>query len=87
LLSLAGSYADGVDCEQGTERAFGLALSRLEMDWRSTVLGQNAFLAVLQGLSPYLVLLCLVLLIPLIGIITTLRKKGSPHEPETYVRK
>jgi hypothetical protein len=71
------SYASGVDCEHGPERAFGVPLSKLERDWRSSVLGQNIVFPVLQGISPYLVLLCLVLIIPSIGIFITLRKKGS----------
>ena len=87
LLSLAASYADGVDCERGTERAFGIPLSNLEQKWRSSVLGQNRFLPALQNISPYLVLLCLVLIIPFIGIISTLRKKGSHHEPGTNIRR
>jgi len=87
LLSLAASYADGVDCERGTERAFGIPLSNLEQKWRSSVLGQNSLLPVLQNISPYLVLLCLVLIIPFIGIISTLRKKGSHHEPGTNIRR
>lgn len=84
LLSLVSSYADGVDCENGTERAFGLSLSALELNWRSSVLGQNAFLSTLENISPYLVLLCLVLIIPLIGIVSTLRKRGSSNESGTY---
>ena len=75
LLSLAAVYADGVDCEHGTERAFGLSLSTLEQKWRSSLLGGNRLLPALQNISPYLVLLCLVLIIPFIGIIGTLRKK------------
>jgi hypothetical protein len=80
IQNLVRSYADGVDCEHGTERAFGVSLSGLEADWRSSVLGQNAFLSVLQNISPYLVLLCLVLIIPLIGIVSTMRKRGGPNE-------
>lgn len=87
LLNLATTYADGVDCDRGPERAFGVALSKLEADWRSSVLGQNPFLPVLQGIAPYLVLLCLILVIPLIGITGTLRKKGNRNGPEAYVRK
>jgi len=75
LLSLATAYADGVDCEHGTERAFGVPLSTLEPKWRSAVLGQNRLLPVLQNISPYLVLLCLVLIIPFVGIANTLRKR------------
>jgi peptidase MA superfamily protein len=87
LLSLAAAYADGVDCEHGTERVFGLPLSSLEQKWHSSVLGQNRFLPALKNISPYLVLLCLVLIIPFIGIISTLRKKGSHHEPGIHVNK
>ena len=87
LLKLVAAYADGVDCEHGTERAFGISLSNLETKWRSAVLGQNAFLSTLQNISPYLVLLCLVLIIPLIGIVSTLRKKGNRNEPGTNVRR
>jgi hypothetical protein len=87
LLNLAAAYADGVTCERGTEHAFGVSLSNLEMSWRSSVLGHNAFFSAVGNISPYLVLLCLVLIIPLIGILSTLRKKGSPHEPGTSVRK
>ena len=84
LLSLVSIYADGVDCERGTENAYGVSLSKLEMDWRASALGQNAILPALRNLSPYLVLLCLILLIPFIGIITVMRKKGGRNEPETY---
>ncbi len=87
LLNLAASYADGVDCERGTERSFNVSLSNLEVNWRSSVLGQNALLPALQNIAPYLVLLCLVLIIPMIGMLTARRKKGKPNEPETFVRK
>jgi len=75
LLNLAAAYADGVDCEHGPERAFGIPLSNLEQKWRSSMLGQNRLLPALQNISPYLVLLCLVLIVPFIGIVSTLRKK------------
>ena len=85
LLDLALIYADGVDCERGVERAYGVSLSKLEMDWRKAALGQNTVLPALQNMFPYLALLCLVLLIPFIGITNALRKKGDRHEPETSV--
>jgi len=86
LLSLAGYYADGVDCERGTERAFGVSLSRLELNWRESVLGQQALGSALRNMSPYLVLLCLVLFVPLLGVLSMLRRKGKGHGPETYAR-
>ncbi len=75
LLSLINEYASGVDCEHGPERAFGIPLSRLEIKWRSSVLGQNTLLPALQSIAPYLVLLCVILIIPFIGILITLRKR------------
>jgi hypothetical protein len=86
LVNLATAYADGVGCERGPERAFGVSLSRLESEWRSSVLDQNALLPVLQTISPYLVLLCLILIIPMIGIVNTLRK-GPRNESGTYLKK
>jgi hypothetical protein len=86
VLSLAGYYADGVDCESGTERAFGVSLSRLELNWRESVLGQKAVGLALRNMSPYLLLLCLVLLVPLVGVLSMIRKKGKGHGPETYAR-
>lgn len=84
LLSLVSVYADGVDCERGTENVYGVSLSKLEMDWRASALEQNAILPALRNLSPYLVLLCLILFIPFIGIISVTRKKASRNEPESY---
>jgi hypothetical protein len=86
LLDLAASYADGLDCQRGSERAFGLPLSNLEQKWLASVLGKSEALLALQTISPYLVLLCLVLIIPMIGIAGALRK-GTSHEAGTYVRK
>jgi hypothetical protein len=84
LLSLAGAYASGMDCERGVERAFGVPLAKLETDWRASVLGQNRIGSILENLSPYLVLLCLVLIIPFVGMVSALRRMGSRNEPEKY---
>jgi hypothetical protein len=83
LLNLTLVYADGVDCERGTEQTYGISLSKLEMDWRRAVLGQNTVLPALQNMFPYLALLCVVLLIPFIGIMNVLRKKEKRNERET----
>ena len=86
LSNLASAYADGLECERGPERAFGVPLSQLERDWRASALGENALGATLGDSAPYLILLCLVLAIPLIAILSMTRKKGNPHGPETFVR-
>jgi hypothetical protein len=87
LLKLASSYADGVDCERGAQLALGISLSTLETRWHASALGQTSLLPALQNLTPYLVLLCLVLIVPLLGILTTRRKKGSQNESKADVRK
>jgi hypothetical protein len=80
LLKLASTYADGVDCERGPEPALGVALSTLENRWHTSSLGQDSFLPALQNMTPYLVLLCFVLIIPILGILTAQRKKGTRSE-------
>ena len=87
LLKLAASYANGADCESGPETALGVPLSKLEQDWHASVAGQAALLPALQNMSPYLVLLLLILIVPVIGIFGTMRSKESRHEPEINVRK
>jgi hypothetical protein len=77
LQNLAAAYADGIDCQHGTERAFGVSLATLEQKWRSSILKENTLASTWQNISPYLVLLCLVLIIPLISIAGTLRKRNS----------
>ncbi|NWG35342.1 MAG: hypothetical protein HXY42_12970 [Chloroflexi bacterium] len=77
LMTLARTYASGVDCERGPERAFGVTLVKLERDWRVNVLGQGSLTSTLEALAPYLVLLCLVILFPLMGTLGVLRGKGN----------
>ena len=77
LLNLANTYANGVDCERGPERAFGVPLAKLERDWQVTVSGGPNIMAAIGRFLPYLVLLCLVILFPLIGVIGSSRKKGN----------
>lgn len=75
LLKLAASYADGVDCDRGAQLALGMSLSSLESRWRSVVLGQRSLLPAFQNTTPYFVLLCLVLIVPLVGMLSSARKK------------
>ena len=88
LLSLFDVYADGVDCEHGA--------GTWPLEFRSRISkrsgnrpywGRIHFFSILQNISPYLVLLCLVLIIPLLVLSSTLRKRGSSNESGTYVRK
>jgi hypothetical protein len=78
LLNLTNIYASGVDCDSGTTRAFGTSLDQLEYRWRTTALGENAAGAALKNIAPYLILLGLILLVPLIAAFTFMQKKGKP---------
>lgn len=79
LLALAVTYSNGVDCERGPERAFGVSLAKLERDWHMTILGQSNFMSTVGTFAPYLVLLCMVVLFPMIGLLGSLRKKGNTN--------
>ena len=87
LFKLATTYANGAGCEDGPEIALGIPLASLEQNWQSAVAGQKTLPPALQNITPYLVLLCLMLLVPLIGMADAMPKKGSRNEPETKFRK
>lgn len=75
LQNLARAFADGIDCDRGSKRALGDSLSNLESKWRTSILAQKTLSSTLQNISPYLALLCLVLILPMLGILSTLRKR------------
>jgi hypothetical protein len=75
LLNLAKTYTEGVDCENGAQRALGTSLSQLEMNWREKTLGQNVWGVALRNMLPYLVLLALLIFVPLVVGMNTPRKK------------
>jgi hypothetical protein len=70
LLALAKSYSDGLNCEQGAQRALGQPLSQLEIDWRASTLGENAGITALSNLFPYLAILVVMLAVSLLSAFT-----------------
>jgi hypothetical protein len=70
LVTLTRAYADGLDCEQGAIRALSMPLSQVENGWRTSVLGEDKSAAALQNLFPYLMILSVMLVMPLISIAT-----------------
>lgn len=67
LLALINAYGDGLDCEQGALRATGKPLSQLEADWKSAALTGRPGLPALGNFAPYLVLLAVLLIVPLVN--------------------
>lgn len=78
LVDLATAYADGLTCDSGVELVYGLTLTQLEADWRRSALGQDVVDTALQATFPYLVLLCVMLVIPLaLGLLAMRQKPGK----------
>lgn len=75
LLELSRAYADGVTCERGVELAYGSSFAQLELNWRQSALGQNAWGTALQNMLPYLILCGIVLFVPLLIGFHAMRKK------------
>ena len=75
LLTLARHYSDGIDCARGAELVYGTSFAQLELRWRRSSLGQNAWGVALQNMIPYLILFGMVLIIPLLIGFNAMRKK------------
>lgn len=75
LVDLATAYADGLTCDSSVELVYGLTLTQLEADWRQSALGQDVLNTALQATFPYLVLLCVMLVIPLALGLNAMRQK------------
>ncbi len=75
LSRLMQSYGEGFNCELGATNALGIPLSQLDIRWRENVLGQNIAGVAVRNLSPFVLLLALVLVVPLWGAIDMLRQR------------
>ncbi len=73
LEKLMGEYKDGLGCEQGVQASYGVSLKQLEYRWRLESLRVNGLAYALHNLSPYLVILLVLLLPPLVSIALTRR--------------
>ena len=80
LSDLLQSYAGGEGCEYGSQAALGLPLQRLEDDWRRETLGESALLSALVNLLPWLFVLVVVILVPLLLTLVNLCKRGAKKE-------
>ena len=65
IEALLKTYADGVDCERAPQLALGKSLSQLEHTWIQQTLAQSPW-ATLRESYPYLFLLGILLLVPLL---------------------
>jgi hypothetical protein len=65
LQNLLGFYQDGFACNEGMQAAFSASIAQLEYRWQQEVLGIDVEFLALQNLSPYLVILLILLFFPL----------------------
>jgi hypothetical protein len=77
LLTLIQHYQDGLGYEEGAAATFGSGLQQLEFRWQQEVLGVQAGYYKLRNLSPYLFLLGVLVIIPLIPFLST----GNSRKP------
>ena len=77
LEALTRAYADGLSCEQGAQQVFEKSLTELEREWRKQAFGENPLLSVLIELLPWLALLGIVLLAPLLLMFGGRRKSAD----------
>ena len=70
LLALTSAYGDGLNCEQGMQQALGQPLSKVEEQWLASSLGGNNSLSAFSNLFPYLAVLAVLLIIPLVSAFT-----------------
>ena len=82
LSALVSAYADGMDCEQGAARALNEPLSRLEIRWRETELGENRAGVIASNIFPYLLLLALALMVPAWSVLERLRERRKNARSE-----
>ena len=75
LARLTKSYSEGFNCELGATNALGTPLSQLDTRWRESELGQNITGVAIRNLSPFIMLMALVLLVPLWGAIDMVRQR------------
>ena len=82
LEKLLQNYADGLDCERGTEITFNKSLKRLDMDWQRKELKQNVLGKIVQPLLPWLAVLLIVLTVPIgLSVNSLLAGRGLEKKP------
>lgn len=78
LQALLQAYAGGLDCQLGIERALGLSLEQLDLNWRQAILGEESTSLAFENTLPYLVVLIIILIIPIwtmLGILRIRKKR------------
>jgi hypothetical protein len=75
LVNLIDQYRNGLGCSEAVQSAFGKSLTELDTQWRQNVLHEDVVQIAISNLSPYLLLLGLIVMVPLLVGFGLRRKK------------
>ena len=80
MLNLTLAYTNGANCEDGLEHVLGDSLDELEEKWHQSLTGQVDYsFNGLQKIVPYLILLGLILIVPIVSVVSATRRKGDAN--------
>jgi hypothetical protein len=74
---LMAAYSSGIECQLAVRRALGTDLPLLEGRWRQAEFSQQAVQTTLHGYFPWIILLGLILVGPLLLMVVILHQKSS----------
>ena len=78
LATLIDQISAGTDCERSVLLAYGTDLARLESQWKGEVFAEKPWQGALEEMTPWALLLALVLIGPLAMVIAGLGRKPAP---------
>jgi len=74
IENLMHAYADGMGCEEAVEKTLGEPLGVLDQKWRRESLGLDAGAVAFENLTPYLIILLILIAVPAATVILTRKK-------------
>lgn len=80
LNRLQAAFASGFDCQVAVERALDIAFDDLESNWIQATLSNNAMSDIWQETAPWLIILAVILIGPIIMILNIILKRPMRQE-------
>jgi len=77
---LLAAFASGMNCERGIEEALGTDLGSLEGSWRRENFADQAWTKTYEEFLPWIILLLVVLVGPLILVLAVIRNRSARME-------
>jgi hypothetical protein len=77
LQELVTAYANGLDCQRGAQKALKKNITRLEYEWQRDELSKDVVVTAFNNLLPWLVLLSVILLAPIILVVRRLHTAAA----------